>query len=130
MRAGQRQLLSLGLRLGLGYAATAYFVFYMKDDYEGRRICWFLPVFHLFISLPALFFSTDRQLDWYRRALFLPMSALWAFPLAGNALNSALAFWLGIWALVIVVPGAPLVWLVGAVWIWRRDRRRMRSVAC
>ena len=126
----QRHLVSLGLRVGGSHAAMTFLISYMRHDGISVEVCLVLLVIYFSLCLPALLFGSDRQLDWYRRALFIPWSAVYgAILLAAADGQWGLLGAVAVWGAVTVVPAAPVVWLVGALWIWRSNRRGIRPPA-
>jgi len=90
----------------------------------------FFFMLELLMGLAGLLFPGDRQLDWYRRSFFFPVSAVWGVPMVGFLAGMGRVAWpLGLLGIAVVLPGAPAVWLLGALWIWRSNRRRMREGA-
>ena len=130
MRPSQRELIEAGLLRGAAYGALTFLICLTKFADLDWRLPLFLFIAHGLLGLPALLFGRDRQLRWYRSAFFVPVTSIWGAVLAailGEAFSLPfLVALLGFW---IVLPGAPVVWLIGAVWIWQRDRR-LASTPC
>jgi hypothetical protein len=130
MRPAQRHLFRLGLRVGTILGASSFIIFYLRKGSTSIGFPGVLLVAFIALGAAATAFESDRQVDWYRRALFLPWSALSASLLLLLALPGVPLFYaVGLLGMIVVVPGAPVVWLVGALWIWRSDRRFRRSLA-
>jgi hypothetical protein len=131
MRPAQQHLVGLGFRLGLVYPTATYVMSYIQHNVVSMEFCAILFGIHFCLSLPALLMPSDRQVEWYRCALFLPWSSIWAGVLLAvspdgheNLLAPVVAC-----AALLALLGAPVVWLVGALWIWRSNHLRMRSLA-
>jgi hypothetical protein len=130
MRANQRRLIWLGFRLAALYTSATYVMCYLQHDCLDIVFSLFLFVLNWMLSWPAILMPSDCQVNWYRRALFLPCSSIWGGVLAAVATgNDGPIGRVVVCAAMVVVPGAPTIWLVGALWIWRSHRRHMRLLA-
>jgi len=135
MRPAQQRLAALGLKLGLLYAGSSTLMLHMNEHPVNAQSIGFILIifFPLFVlGLAGALLSNDRQLAWYRGAFFLPWSAAGAalaLCLCSPASLRSIFFVPAMLGLITVVPGAPALWLIGALWIWWSDRRRMRSPA-
>jgi hypothetical protein len=111
------RLLGAGVKTGAAAFAVTHLMFWVNNGVPGYEYSWRMLAFVLGLSLPGSAFSNPRQVDWYRRCVFAPTTAL----LALLALSVWVRLeWLGLAALMgilIAVPAAPLVWLIGALWI-------------
>jgi hypothetical protein len=128
--AAQAKMFRWGLTVAIGYALASCIIFLLKDDRSNGLFCMCIFLFYLLVSLPGQAFRNDWQVDWYRRALFLPLAVPWGLVLVAVILDFtefAKVAWIAAMLAVLV---APVVWLVGALWLWRSNRWRRRAADC
>jgi hypothetical protein len=126
MKSEHLDTLQLGAGLGAVYCLGSHLTSFMKDLGLSPHGYLILFAFHFGLSLLCLFFSTPRQVIWFRRAWLIPWGSIWGVGLAALWLDSdalAIAAMVG----AMVVTPAPLVWAAGAWWIWSRDGIRQRG---
>jgi hypothetical protein len=129
MNPARMRLLQAGLEVGLVYGLATHLVWLFRHGGANYVNCSILSVSYVVIALPGLLLRREVQVDWYRRALFLPWASLYGAGLvAVGVLGNYTLGILVVLAAMIVLPAAPLVWLIGALYMWR-SHRRMRSLA-
>jgi hypothetical protein len=117
-----------GLKLAVAYAALGAIMYYFEDYPSNPGYYWssclYIFAFQLVLAAVSLAFASPRQLRWYRWSLLLPMSVLWPLLMLSQVVSDVreIFFMTAAW----VLPGAPLVWLLGALSIRCDDRRDRR----
>jgi hypothetical protein len=122
------RLLRWGTVVGLNHGLTGYLMFILKDHNPNTLFCVAIFLVHFAFSLPGLLLRGDRQVDWYRRSFFVPLTLPWGMAVLGAAMNFDALCTASLAAAMLAVFVTPVIWLIGALWLWRSNRGRMREV--
>ena len=128
MIPAKAKLLRWGAVVGLNHGLTGHIMFVLKDHRPNYLFCLTVILVHFAFSLPGLLLRGERQVDWYRRSFFLPLALPWAMAVLGAAMNFDALGTAALAAAMLAVFVTPVVWLIGALWLWRGNRGRMREV--
>jgi hypothetical protein len=117
MSPDKQRLLTTGLVPGLGCGVGSHLMFLLKEHEPEYLASLIVCAVHLGIALPGLLFRREAQVRWYRRALVIPVSCVCPAFLLASGLESGSLFVVAVWGALVVLPLAPLVWLVGALYV-------------
>jgi hypothetical protein len=117
MTPARQRLLRTGVTAGVAAGLGTHLMCLLKDGCPQYLTCLSIFGSWLLAALPGAAFRNPRQVDWYRRALLLPGTVPWGLGLVGAAFDFPAALAGTFLVATLAILAAPLVWLVGALWI-------------